>query len=306
LNKRQSNYSRRTGIRLIASSLTVRPHSEQCAHLLTCAQKWAVQCFEYSGTNFCLQVLKCALIVLAYLTYVGGEYIDYEDCGSKARLMYVQLDPCEDKSNCTVVRGQKVNFTVAFIPFGVITDVNPFGFIKLGDLDRPVMLKIPAGCANSGNICNQERGKLAIYRAQFEVSKELPKVLKCALLVLAYCIYADGTFVHYANCGSKAKVIWVQVDPCDDPYDCSLMKGGSVTFTVQLISDNAIKNLSSAAYVKLARLPHQVKLPVFGACENAGSTCNVQAGSAVTYRTQFLISKRLPKVSNWFLNSQRR
>ncbi|KFD49408.1 hypothetical protein M514_09675 [Trichuris suis] len=122
------------------------------------------------------KVLKCALIVLAYLTYVGGEYIDYEDCGSKARLMYVQLDPCEDKSNCTVVRGQKVNFTVAFIPFGVITDVNPFGFIKLGDLDRPVMLKIPAGCANSGNICNQERGKLAIYRAQFEVSKELPKV----------------------------------------------------------------------------------------------------------------------------------
>ncbi|KFD63623.1 hypothetical protein M514_09674 [Trichuris suis] len=126
------------------------------------------------------------------------------------------------------------------------------------------------------------------------------KVLKCALLVLAYCIYADGTFVHYANCGSKAKVIWVQVDPCDDPYDCSLMKGGSVTFTVQLISDNAIKNLSSAAYVKLARLPHQVKLPVFGACENAGSTCNVQAGSAVTYRTQFLISKRLPKIDVTF------
>ncbi|CDW58340.1 E1 DerP2 DerF2 domain containing protein [Trichuris trichiura] len=100
--------------------------------------------------------------------------------------------------------------------------------------------------------------------------------------------------------GSKAKVVWVQVEPCNDPYDCTLLKGTDVTFKVRFVSDSVITDLSAAAYVTLATLPDQLQLAVDSGCGSAKDACGPEAGNIVTYRTQFKISDKVPNIDVYF------
>ncbi|KFD49410.1 hypothetical protein M513_09677 [Trichuris suis] len=119
------------------------------------------------------------------------------------------------------------------------------------------------------------------------------KVLKCYLFIVAYCLYVGGESIEYEDCGSKSKVIWVQVDPCDDRFNCTLTKGSKAEFSVRFMPKNMILDFKAIAYIQIGDGWPMYKFPMAAGCETVREVCNVDDGEEATYRTPFVVPNEL-------------
>ncbi|CDW58339.1 E1 DerP2 DerF2 domain containing protein [Trichuris trichiura] len=114
--------------------------------------------------------------------YVGGQYVQYSNCGSRGNVLSVQLVPCDDPSNCTLVRGKNSRLIIQFIPSTLpLHDSTPE---QLGGLARSIKLPIPSGCKKNANVCNKGWKQVVTFETDFIIRKNLPKVSVAVRFVL--------------------------------------------------------------------------------------------------------------------------
>ncbi|KFD49411.1 hypothetical protein M514_09678 [Trichuris suis] len=124
------------------------------------------------------KTLKWALLLLAYLTYVkGGEWISYSDCGSKAKLIWIDVDPCDDAYNCTLKRGADTVLSIRFAPKETITKLNVVMQTKVRFEYKPFKMDNPDACKDSGLTCSLQPNKEVTYRKVFHIKQEYPKAI---------------------------------------------------------------------------------------------------------------------------------
>ncbi|CDW53195.1 E1 DerP2 DerF2 domain containing protein [Trichuris trichiura] len=258
----------------------------------------------------------------------GGEWVNYEDCGSRAEIMWIEVHPCNDAYNCTLKRGGNTTLRIRFAPRETVTNITAVMQVKKRYEYEPYPLNNPNGCKDSGLTCPLQPKKRVIYIQRLHTRKNAEKInivvrfqlrdqngndLVCvytgfhiadttnqwtyAFLALAACFACfDGReWVNYMDCGSRAKILWVEVRPCDDPYNCTLVKGTDVELFVRFVPNDTVTSLTAVAYGKLGFEYKRMPVANPRACKTSGRACTIQPGTAVTYRTKFHVRKEYPK-----------
>uniref|UniRef100_A0A5S6QZ92 ML domain-containing protein n=1 Tax=Trichuris muris TaxID=70415 RepID=A0A5S6QZ92_TRIMR len=121
------------------------------------------------------------------------------------------------------------------------------------------------------------------------------KIFKHVLLVLACADCAVALKVKYHDCGSQSGTVkWVKVEPCDNPKDCSLIRGQWVYFYLAFVPKEVATRVKAVAYGIVNFVRVRIPLPNSNACQNSGLACSLSPGRPYKFRTDMEIKKSYP------------
>jgi len=117
----------------------------------------------------------------------------------------------------------------------------------------------------------------------------------CILSLSIAIGHVQSITVQYKPCGTPSATIKsVDVDPCDNPSHCSLVKGTNPKITIVFTPKNEITALKSSID---GVLPAGMEAPFMksDACKGSGLTCPVAANKESTYTTTVPVLQEYPE-----------
>ena len=88
----------------------------------------------------------------------------------------------------------------------------------------------------------------------------------------------------------------MSIEPCTNPKECELKKGGTSSVTIKFASTSPSKTLTSSVWARVgAWFPYP--MPKSNACKYSGVPCPLKPNEEVTYNYKMEIKSIFPKVS---------
>nr|UEK51626.1 MD2-general-type [Parasacculina yatsui] len=116
-----------------------------------------------------------------------------------------------------------------------------------------------------------------------------------SLCVWALCCYAVSA-VYYEPCmKGGAKLVQVDIDPCDDQQRCGLIKGRNATILLTFIPDQDITSLNNVVHGVIEHIP--IPFPVGKNACGPNVKCPIKRGETAHYMAQIPISEKYPSIS---------
>ncbi|VDP07399.1 unnamed protein product [Soboliphyme baturini] len=127
-----------------------------------------------------IQEARCLILVASVCLLIARivcEKIEYKDCGStNAKIVSMQLSPCDNVSCCSLKRGTSVDVKITFTPEIEVTKLTA----TMVAIYRGSQIALPLpnrnGCVNSGLVCPLKKNATVTITQRLKVDMVYPKV----------------------------------------------------------------------------------------------------------------------------------